>query len=489
VARTVTGVVAPEDFTAFVAAHEEDLRRACYGLTGDDHLVDGLEREMLGALARRWKRLRRDRSGTKAVRYVNQLLDRESPNWPRDDSAVGGGGDGPRVAPVDEELAPRVAPAILAESVWAEARRRPPGRSRVLVLVGLAVVGALLVPHPVPVPAPPPPPPDAPILVPEFVQILKPIQLMGNVTPSPLLPASLDPDPATARPWGAGTGAAVAALTQHGDAAIVAYGADGRRWRLDAPGLALAHLWLTSLAPDGRTAVVSVPGGAAIVDLVGGRVLPIGAAGSAAQPLWRDATSFLVAGKSGTVISFRTDGTSDGELTGFNPARLVTGRPGASGPGELVELTGAPPATAAQLRRLEVLPGGTTVTDRGSIPVIGAAWLGPWRAQGYGNGTVLLAAADPTNLLLPPNTGAASAGVFAVDERSGRVLHALIQGERGATLDVLGWLPGNVGLIQLSWDRGARLLSWNLDSGAVTTVSGVLSTATVSVRDLSQGAR
>lgn len=484
-ARSLNGTAPPEDFTAFVRAHEEDLRRACYGLTGDDQLVDGLERDMLGALARRWPRLRRDRSGGKAIKYVNLLLDRESPNWPRDDSAVGGGGDGPRVTPADQEQPPRADPAQLAESVWATARQRPPGRSRLLILVGLAIVGALLIPHPEPVPAPLPPPPDAPIVVPDIVQILQPIQLLGNVSPLAPLPETIDPDARTALSGRPGIATAVVALAQHEADPIVAVTPDGRRFRLDQAGLSGAKLWPTSLSPDGRRAVLTAPGASQLVDLATGKVTRV-AGPVGAGPLWRDDSAFLLPGPdSRGAVEYSITGGPGVALSGFDPARLVTGQQLAFGQSALVELAGSPPASPARIRQLTPLAAGGPVQDEGSVPVVGAAWLGPWRGHGYHNGSVLLATADPSNLLLPPNTGEATDGVFAIDERTGQVMQALILGQREATLEVLGWLPGRIALVKLSWSRGARLLSWNLEDGTVSTVTGVLATATVSVRHLS----
>jgi hypothetical protein len=383
--------------------------------------------------------------------------------------------------------------ADLATAVWQRARairyrRRLSSPAVLLILVCLVFASPKLYDR-----RPPgPPAPPLPTSVPSGVDVLPDFGDLASI-------------PAAGQDWPRleSTGAPLAGaplpsakvliqLTNH-DLELIA--ANGAVRTVPGDALDAATLSATSLAPDGRHAVLSTLNSLVVVDVTTGKRhdIHLVGVGQLPAPVWRDPLTVLVPTPVGPR---RVDIVTD-EIT---PVDGLTGRDVVSYPGgtgaDLVELiaSGATLNDPARVRLWHTEPiASPLVTTPAPSPsgpagsgvmedrrIFAPRWLGHWYGPGFGRAGLIVRGTDPIDLLLPAPLGEARWALGVVDTR-GLGVRTLATVDGSMTMTGQGWLDDQTALISVSKGFETWLLTWNVRAGTVNKIQDVGQALAVSV--------
>jgi len=520
----------PEDFGAFVATHAGRVRTMCASLTGNDRLVDTMQRDLFTSVALHWWWLRRRPSRSRArtaASYLDRLYRQEARNWSEDAGARvadrltrPSSQSRPGVQPAEAERpGARHAADDLADVAWQQASRTR-NRRRLTVAVAVAAIGLLVLvaPRRPPGPGPVDLTPPLPTAVPAGVMVVPPFNRLPGLPPrdSPLPPV-LDIDPGNARPLAQSPVPHALALAQQDLGPLIIVAPDGSTRSINDTALLGARMLATSLSPDGTRAALTTAEGLLVVDVTKGTLRQVAVAAQA-QPavpslVWRSAKTVLVPTRSGAQeIDIDTGAATD--LTGVPGNNVVTTQ-GSVGDG-LIEMIpsgsgGTPPAI---LRLWRTPPVGTPApsispatggpgpaassspspsagTSASAAPaadvenrtVFGPPWVGRWSGPGWSTSDLFARSCDPRTLALPQSVGIARDAISVVG-RNGLAIGTLAVVD-GTTLDLLGFADADTVFVSTGMPQsGTRVLAWNAGSRELRRVTTTNGYARISLPDL-----
>jgi hypothetical protein len=460
----------PQDFTTFVATHEARLSAACRELTADSHLAGSVARDLMAAVALRWRRLRR--SPDAAERHLDRLIRREATAWQARTPRQGR----PRLV-IDEQPATSVP---LADLAWARARRMRVRRTAIavvaVVLLGLfaTVAPRRHTPPPETLPTEPP--------IPQGVIVMPPFGKLAALSAlSARLPAVLPTDPAGASELSQQPVTAAVAVVRRQSRALVVVAADGTARRIDDLDVASARLLPTSLSPDGTHVAMVDQSAIRVIDLTTGSINTTDV-GPVRGLVWRGARTLLVATK-GAALRVDLDGA------GFNGVRGVTGLDVAAGPSSepLVELLAPEQGHRPLIRVWRTDPTAnlraTAPRDVDDRAIFGPPWVGQWQGAAWSTVDLLARACDPEAIPLPVEIGLATAAVTVV-RPNGLVAGTLVSLD-APTLDVIGFADAHTVLLNVGVPAASSIVvAWDVAAGALHRVTASNPYLEISLADM-----
>ena len=503
---------APEDFTAFVATHSGRVRALCSALTGNDRLVESLQRDLFTAVALHWWWLRRQPTRSRArtaASYLDRLFRREARGW-RDDVRPGLA-DRTQVEPAQLERAgARHRADDLATVAWDQARRTR-NRRRAIVAVVVVAVGCLALVSPRRSTSPPEqvtPTTPLPTAVPAGVKVVPPFPALAALPQrATALPETINVEPSGAALLTQAPVARALAIAQQELGPLIIVAPDGSTRSLNDTALLGARMLATSLSPDGARAALTTADGLLVIDLTRGTLRPVAAATQTSPALpslvWRSARTVLVPTRSGAQ-EINVDTGVATNLFGLTGANVATSQGPATG--KLVEMIppgtgGSPPARLRMWRTApKTTPAPTVSTPARSTPsastvatpgpedvedrtVIGPPWVGRWSGPGWSTSDLFVRSCDPRSLALPESVGVARDAISAVGP-NGLAVGTLAVVD-GTTLDPLGFAdPSTVFVSTGMPQNGTRLLAWNVRTTQLQSVTTLSANVRVSLPDL-----
>jgi hypothetical protein len=498
-----------------VAAEKDSLREQGVLLTGHEEYADTIRRDLLAAVALRWRwwRLRAAPTRDQTARLMlARGLRREQRAWPPERNRPGQGltpeGQRPRPSGTSDTEAgqmrvmstdhvtvrPDRSTRELANLAWSRAHQVRRGRTTAVAvaLVSVAVLALLsprLVRHI-------PPRDVGPTSVPTGVALLPAYDKLSALPAAPgvSLAANLDigtdqvplvPTPLRAKPV-----PKVTALLQHAGGPVYAFAVDGTVRVIDNPELASppAQLYSTSLSPDGQRAAFASAQGIDVLDVTTGKVREIDFGGPPGQLTWRDTRTLIVPNVS-TALQVDVDSGTVGALATTDGNDVVTqlGKPTAP----MLELIPANSSPKLRVWRtdpvitsdpVKAAPAVTDVEDR---PIFGPPWIGRWTGPGFAEGDLVARACGPEIIPLPAKDGTARSAIGALGTNGLSI--ATLVGTDATTLDVIGLLDASTVLLNATGPKQSTLLAWTPQTGAVQRVSTVSQTVVISVAGITSG--
>lgn len=465
----------PEDFLAFVDRFAADLHGRTRELTGNPVLADQLRDDLLARVAGRWRSF--GRRGASPADRVTAAEDYLSAQLSREADESGGGPATRTSAPPSYRLRAETDVAALAAKAWRRSRRvfRIRIGAAVVALAALAVIAIVVRPA-------------ATTLVP-VVPIPAGVAIMPAATKIPDLPTvngpvaafvTLDPNQAANRLSTNPTPRA-SALFQTTSGDVYVLGADGqsRPWDLGgtepmSTGIGIVPAMApTSLAPDGRHAVLRGDGRVTVADLTTGTARTIDTIPAVTSITWWDnGRALLSNGLAAGLLDVATGAIVEQPFDDALP--VIDQGAGAGAPTQQLPGPG----------RVESITSGSAApaTDIGA-----PSWLGAWVAPSYRyNNTIAAGAAVLNSLALPEDLGTGIRAVAVLRDR--HYAGALVATDRagpdpGAALSLLGWLNDRQLLVATGGSTNPAIVVWTVGTTTFSVLTRLNTPATISLPD------